>query len=387
MKMTNHKQRKGLYRREQTTVVLTIPATPLLLEEAKARGWRIVYLRHWGNALPRGISPMGALINEFEGSKVFKDLRKAGCACVRLGTLPHPGDHSLLAVLPDLEAEGRLAAEHFAERGFRHVAYFGRKPWGDRSKIWQGCQIRSEDLGMTCHLYRFEWKRGETSQAKAIRKRSEFSTWIKDLPKPIGLLSAGDGLAAVQCIDLSEAGLNVPDDVAVLSRGDDPNICESCMPTISSLELDDQGRLRAACDWLQRLMDGEKAPEKPIMIPPKGVIVRESTDILATPDRVVAEALRYMWDRLNQDFSVEQIAGVVGLSASQLQRRFQKALGRSVVQELLRKRLDEARHLLRSTDLPIADIAPRLGFHSATYMHRAFRRSFGVTPAHYRRAQ
>jgi transcriptional regulator GlxA family with amidase domain len=102
---------------------------------------------------------------------------------------------------------------------------------------------------------------------------------------------------------------------------------------------------------------------------------------------VVAAALRYIWDWLHYDLSVDQIADEVGLSASQLQRRFQKALGRSVVQELLRKRLDEARHLLRTTDLSIADIAPKLGFHSDSYLYRSFRSAYGMTPAQYRKSQ
>jgi LacI family transcriptional regulator len=374
-----------LYRREHVTIALTIPASPLLLEEAKVRGWRLVYLWHWNNVLPDQIKLQGALINDLPGSKIVRDLQKRGCACVRIGNVPHHGDPTLLPVLPDMRQEGCVAAEHFAERGFRHVAFFGRNPWSDFHALFEGFQQRSEELGMVCHLYRFEKKQRESPETRRKRLRQEFSLWLKELPKPVGLLATSAWHAAVHCVDISLAGLRIPEDVAVLSRGDKPDLCQGCIPTISSLELDEEGWLRRACDWLQLLMDGEPVPSEPIMIPPKGVIERESTDVLATPDRIVAEALRYMWNHLNADLSVEQIADVVGLSACQLQRRFQKALGRSIVQELLRKRLDEAKHLLLSTDLPIADIAPRVGFHSATYMHRTFRRSFGVTPAQYRR--
>jgi LacI family transcriptional regulator len=201
------------------------------------------------------------------------------------------------------------------------------------------------------------------------------------------LFASGSWQAAKLCIDVFESGLHVPDDVAILSSGNNSNVCQSCIPTISSLDIDEEGHLHTACDWLEKLMKGEALPENPIMIPPKGVIERESTNILATSDRVVAEALRYIWDHLQNDLSVDDIADVVGLSTSQLQRRFRTALGRSVVQELLRKRLDEARHLLRATNLPIADIGPKLGFHSDSYFYRSFRKRFGMTPAQYRRKQ
>jgi LacI family transcriptional regulator len=383
--MTILQSKPKRYLREHVTVALTIPASPLLLEEAKIRGWRLVYLWHWNNILPDQIKLQGALIDDLPGSKVVHDLQKRGCACVRVGNIPHSGDHALLPVLPDMRREGCVAAEHFAERGFRHVAFFGRNPWSDFQRLFEGFRQRAEELGMVCHLYRFESKQRESPEARKNRSRQEFSHWLKELPKPVGLLASSAWHAAVHCVDISLAGLRVPEDIAVLSRGDKPDLCQGCIPTISSLELDEEGRLRAACDWLQRLMDGEPVPSEPIMIPPKGVVVRESTDVLATPDRIVAEALRYIWDHLNGDLSVEQIADVVGLSASQLQRRFQKAIGRSIVQELLRKRLDEAQHLLNSTRLPIADIAPRLGFHSTTYLHRSFRKAFGMTPAQYRR--
>ena len=85
------------------------------------------------------------------------------------------------------------------------------------------------------------------------------------------------------------------------------------------------------------------------------------------------------------DLTVGQIAREVGLSSRQLARHFQRALGRGVTEELLRKRLEEAKRLLRATDLPIADLAPRVGFRSTTYLHRTFRQAFGLTPAQYRR--
>lgn len=362
-------------------------ATPLLLNEAKKRNWRLVHLWHWRGHLPARLHPEGALVHYLPDSQPVVDLLKYGCACVRFGTLPHPDDDKLLAVLPDFKAEGTLAAEHFSARGFQHVGFWGTKPWGNFQAMFDGFKQRADQLGMAVHLYRFSPKRDEPKQAKVDRRREEVAKWLLDVPKPVGLFASGDWQAAEYCIDISEAGLRVPDDVAVLSRGNMPHICESCFPTLSSLDLDEAGRLRVACDWIQRLMDGETAPDKPIMFQPRGFIERESTNIIGASDRVVSEAVRYMWEHLHLDLSVEQVAAQVGLSESQLQRRFRKALGRSIVQELLRKRLDEAKRLLRVTDLAVSDIAPRLGFHSATYLHSTFRRSFGLTPLDYRNSR
>jgi LacI family transcriptional regulator len=185
---------------------------------------------------------------------------------------------------------------------------------------------------------------------------------------------------------MRQAGLAIPNDVAVLVRGAHVDLCESSIPTLSSLVLDEETRTRAACDLLDRLMAGEPVPAAPIKIPPLGVVERESTNVLATADRVVAAALRYMWDHLDLDLSDESVAAAVGVSRRQLSRRFRSALGRSFTDELRRKRLDTLKELLRSTDLKVADLATKAGFRSATYLHRSFRKAFGMTPAKYRRS-
>jgi AraC-like DNA-binding protein len=89
--------------------------------------------------------------------------------------------------------------------------------------------------------------------------------------------------------------------------------------------------------------------------------------------------------RVSQCGTQEQVADAVGLSASQLQRRFSKAIGRTIVQELLRKRLEEAKRLLCTTELPVADLVPRLGLRSKAYFHKVFQAHVGMTPIEYRK--
>lgn len=371
-------------RRERVTVALALDANRWIRAEAQARGWRLVHLWYWGFRLPEGIVPRGALVHNLPDDKHVETLLGQGCAVVRLGNLPHPDDALVPAVLPDHAAEGALAADHFYERGFQHVGYFGHDPWSDSRVLYEGFRERTEALGMDCHLYRAK-RSEEDHDAWAERKRREFVTWLRDVPKPFGLLACGDFHAAMNCAWAIQGGFGIPEDVAILSSGNSPDICESSMPTISSLDLDDEGRCRAACDLLDRLMAGEPAPTEPVMIAPKGIVERESTHVLATPDRDVAEALRYTWDHLDLDLSVQDVARVVGLSSRQLARRFHSALDRTFSEELLRKRLEEAKRLLRSTDHAIADLAPMVGFRSTSYLHRSFQKAFGMTPAQYRR--
>lgn len=377
---------KRVGRREQPVVALALRASRQIREEAQARGWRLVHL--WYSGQPTGVQLKGALVDALPDSEEVQTLREQGVPVVRLGKLPHAGDAEVPAILPDHAARGGVAAEHFSGRVFRDVGFVGRDPWSDSLALFEGFRERAEALGMACHLYR--WKpdaRNDRAQTRAVRREQEFVAWLNEMPKPLGLLATGGWQAAKYCAWAAQAGLSIPSDVAVLSTGVRVDICESTMPTISSIEPDAEGTVSAACDLLDSLMAGGKAPARPILIPPKGVVERESTNVLATPDRTVAAALRYMWDHFDMDLSVQDVADEVGMSGRRLTRRFQSALGRTVVEELRRKRLEELKHLLVSSDILIADLAPQVGFRSVHYLHRAFRDALGLTPAQYRRRE
>ncbi len=278
------------------TVALLLPPNRWIRDEARRRGWRLVHLEIRDYYLPPGIVPRGALVNLLPDDPRVRKLRRRGCRVVRLGSFPHPKDDQVPAVLPDHVAEGRLAAEFFAERGFRHVGYVRSDPWSKFLVLFDSFQARAVELGMACHLH------------------------------------------------------------------------------------------RTACDLLARMMAGEPPPTTPIRIPPRGVILRESTNALGVADPTVAAAVEYLWQHLDTDLSVEEIAREVGMSLDRLKRAFHTHLGRGISAERLRRRIEVLADLLQTSDTPIADLAPRLGFHNLTHLHRQFRLAYGTSPERYRLA-
>ena len=371
--------------RKSVTVALAMEANPYVREEAIRRGWRLINLTYCEYILPPGIVPKGALIDLLPDDPRLAMLRKLDCKLVRLGRFTHPDDKRVPVILPDHESEARLAAEHFAERGFAHVGFLGNNPWRESKVMYDAFAASVKTLGMQLHLHRFRAFSDESRIPKLVRMEQEFTDWLRRTPQPLGLMAAGDWRAMRFSNWALRAGFSIPEELAVMGRGDHLSICEGAIPSISSFDLDEEKRIRTACDVLARMMAGEKGPTVPIYIAPKGVIERESTHVLATSDPVVAAALRFMWDHLDRDLSIEDVAGQVAVSSRQLERRFRQALGRSVNEELRRKRMEEGRRLLRTTDASIADIVPMIGFHSTAYFHNIFRLSFGTTPLKYRR--
>jgi LacI family transcriptional regulator len=83
--------------------------------------------------------------------------------------------------------------------------------------------------------------------------------------------------------------------------------------------------------------------------------------------------------------SVEEWAAKVGVSRRVMERRFQISMGRSPHAMIQHERVELAKNLLTTTDLPVSVIAERCGFQSNERLTVNFRASVGVPPATYRR--
>lgn len=369
---------------QQPIIGLSLGMNRWIRAEAKDRDWRLLHLWYHNKKLPR-YKLKGALIRDLPNSDIVVNLLKNKCKVVRLGNYPHPNDEKVLAILPDNTAAGHMAAEHFAQRGFNDVAFFANKPWSDAEILFESFNKKSNKLGMTVHLYQQSQKNKDISKELHLkRKQKEFQVWIKNIPKPVGLLAPGAWFAATYSSWIEEIGLNIPSEVAILSYGNKEDVCECSIPSISYIEINEEGLVHTACESLTKLIIGKQVPKKAIYVKSKKLVTLESTNMLATSDPLVAKTLKYMWENLHVQLSVEDIAKKVNLSSRHLERRFKKALGRTINVEYRRKRLEETKHLLLTSRLTIAEISKTIGFNSTAYLHRTFLKEFKISPAQYR---
>jgi LacI family transcriptional regulator len=354
-----------------------------ILAAAHEYGWRLQHLSFFDGFLPPDLEVHGVIDEHLAGESEVEHLREDGCPVVRLGKLPNPHDHLLPAVLPDYAAAGRLAAMHLAERGFRELGYVGYQFNEVAETIGVAFNERAEELGCTCHFLELGGEK-ERDRSRQELRRERLREWFTSRPKPFAVFTYSDHTAGQLCAACLSTGLSIPEDVAILGYGNVVHHCETAPVEISSVDANQEAFGREAARLLKRLMDGEPAPVDPIMVPPKAIAQRHSTDVLAVPNPVVARALRYIWDHFELSLSVIDIAREVGVSRSALDRAFRRYLGRTVNAELRRKRLERCMELLRSTDMPIADIAAVTGFPNHSYLYRTFQSAFGMTPRQFR---
>ena len=104
----------------------------------------------------------------------------------------------------------------------------------------------------------------------------------------------------------------------------------------------------------------------------------------ATIERLGA-VMEKMHRAFGDGMSVKELADLAGLSVRQFERVFQKALGMSPVQYLMRIRLDHASQLILESAQTISEIAHACGFYDHAHFGHAFTQFFGVSPGEYRK--
>jgi LacI family transcriptional regulator len=285
----------------------------------------------------------------------------------------------------DVESEVRMVVEHFLNCGLQQFAFFSfGDAWSVRPHVEIFCRSLKEQ-GYGCHRY-------QPPASNRIMpmwhesQRPGLVKWLRSLPRPIGIFTPGD-IHSMLLLDMCrEIDISVPEEMAILGLGNDPVICETVRPTLSSVDLDAPRIGYEAAELLTQIMAGKKTKEV-ILVPPSHVAIRQSTDLVAIEDADVAQAVRMIREFACQGIDVSQISNEIGVSRRALERRFRHYLGRSPKAEIMRIRLVQAKSLMAETDKTSESVARNSGFSSLAYFHKAFLREVGMRPQAFRKKQ
>ena len=332
--------------------------------------------------IPSGWEGDGVLTVFHRRRDIVRYIRQLKIPVVDMG-LYRP-DIPLPRVAGDHTRIGLLAAEHFAERDFKHVAWFSTAHSPIQALRLDGFIRGCAALGLDTPR-RWIWEEAaDGSPDDWQRMRRWLERLLRHAPKPLAVFAHNDYDASNVEDACRAAGIAVPEDVAILGVDDNELICLNQPVPLSSIRHDLVGVGYQSAALLDAILDGAPLPADPILIPPNDVILRQSTDQTAITFPAVRDAMHFVKDNLHRSFGVEEVAAAVGVSRSTLDRLFEQHLNRSMHEEILRARLAAAKRLLARTDLVLADIARQTGFCHAQYLNNVFRKTEGVTPRKYR---
>jgi LacI family transcriptional regulator len=281
------------------------------------------------------------------------------------------------SVLIDECAVGALAAAHLADKGLRRFAYYGQAGEYYSLKRWEGFRDTLVAMGLDEPVYHAPETPGETTVAAA-------GDWLASLDKPVGVFGSFSGWAMQLLHAARERGIAVPEQAAVIGGGDVEMLCEAMAPPLTSVDLGGRRVGYQAARLLDAMIDGAEAPAEPILLPPVGVVQRQSTELLAVDDELVIQAAAIIQRRVGEGLVVDELLDELAVSRRTLENRCSTALGATPGAMIRKARMDLAERLLAQTDLSLAEVAKRSGFTRQNRLSVAFRRELGMTPSAYR---
>jgi LacI family transcriptional regulator len=355
-----------------------------LARHARAAHWHLETRHFFDETLPHGWSGDGMIVSNPLRSDLLAFIRRQA---PKQPTVLIEGNNPGLRVpqvAEDNHAAGRLAAEHLLELGHKHFAWWS--PSSDEAvpaARWEGFRETLARAGLSAE--RLEYRAANPTNEWS-RRRAWLVRRLRALPRPVALFALDDQLAAEAVEMCLESNLRVPQDVAVVGVGNIELACETSPVPITSVDNAEDEIASTGAKLLDRLMAGGRAPKQPILIPPRGLVVRQSSNHLALTHPAMLRAAEYVEQHLAEPLDIQRLAAAAGLGRRTLYRVFGSELRCTPADFLHRQRMARARQMLAKSGASIKEVAAACGFGTQRTMNRMFLRMEGLPPRTWRAA-
>lgn len=289
----------------------------------------------------------------------------------------------LPAVLQDQVAIGAMGALHLLERGYRRLLFCGYCDAICRAR-YEGLRRAVCEHGAT--VRKIVVPQRIPAGAGTNSRQSWLAARFRQEKPPFAVVAAQDLLAMTVLDACEEAEYRTPEQVAVLGVDNEEIICGCARVPLSSVDNNLFRHGYEAAQLLGRLMAGERPPARPLLVSPRRVVVRGSTDTVAAQDPRLAGILQDLHEHLDDpDITVKTLCLRHGFSRRALEVLFHKAALKPPGQVIHELRLRRACVYLAQGQQTVQQIASACGFASAGSFCRYFRQVKGTSPEAWRR--
>ena len=282
---------------------------------------------------------------------------------------------------------GVIAAEHLLGRGLRRFGFLGHNR--DRADIKQlnGYTETLKSEGYQSTIFKFNRSVIEGNAEGWEEFILQLRKWIKGLQPPVGIHATSD----INCRYLIEIckslELKIPHDLAIVGSGNEPLICSSPYPSVTSIDKNFEEVGYQAARLLDEMMKSGKRSKEAKYCQPQGIVPRQSTDSYASDHPKVALALRYIAESANRRIKVNDVVNAVATNRRTLERNFREFTGRTISHEISRMRIERAKRLMTESDHSFKELAAELGYRNSDHFYKSFLRAEGQTPSSFRKAR
>lgn len=288
-------------------------------------------------------------------------------------------------MLMDHAGAARMVADHFLSRGFANFGFYSDTDnWSfeERGRAFLTAISKSRHkCDWLCWHRTPEFNKGRNQWKD---KRRWLAAQLKRAPKPLALFAATDD-HALEVLEICESiGLAVPGEVSIIGADNSLRAVEAMRTPISSVDMNMQTLGYRGAALLGELMRGRSSPRQPMRIPPGGLIIRKSSDLVAINHPGVAASLRFMLKHFHEPMGIENLVKVAHMSRRGLHQAFLERVGRPPGAELQRLRIEHAKRLLATSAHKLETIGSMCGYQSANSFWYAFKQATGWSPGEYR---
>ena len=247
-----------------------------------------------------------------------------------------------------------------------------------------------------------DWSRARFAAFKRILNDAGF--WCEELYDPASaaklkcpaaVLAANDDRAFDLLKVLSAKRIKVPQQVAVVGVDNDVLICENSRPRLSSVQPDFEEEGRLAAELLDRMMSSKnpqtsRTPQTSQtsqtlhLVGVAKIAQRESTAEQSHSGRLVQKAIAYIDKHALEGIGVRDVVKHLKCSRRLADLRFRELQGRSILDAITERRLDEVKRLLSGTKEKMDAIASSCGYQNPNYLKNLFRKRFGMSMRKFR---
>lgn len=286
---------------------------------------------------------------------------------------------------------GGAIAEYFIGRGFRNFAYYSLNNAFWSQLRMKGFCKRVEEAGYSVNVYPDAYRKISIEQNQQIGYAWLYDfeksvEWLRSLPKPVGLLVGYDGIGCDLLHAVDQTGMRIPEDIAVVGVDNNEVLCNAVRPQLSSMKFNVERTSYEAAELLDKIMAGEEVMStRPLVCRMIGIVTRHSSDIMAIDDSEVINALKFIKKNHNSPIQVSDVVNSTFVSRRNLEKRFRSALNRSILDEIMRVRIEHVSHLLLNTEMSVDQITSSSTFSSTSCMIRAFKKYKSIPPQAFRK--
>lgn len=324
----------------------------------------------------KALKPDGCII---ENQENIGELVRMGIPVVQTTSINR--SLSVPSIKGNYEEDGKMAFDYFMNLGFRNLGFFGVDFINFSKCRYESFKHYADLHGVPVYAHTLASNKANYRYQNSFKRIIQ---WLGSLPAPIGILACNDDFGQTLINACSLAGVKVPYEVAVLGVDNDELLCNLTVPNLSSISRNLLQASSEICEVLDQMMNGAKVNLDYIQTNPTEVIVRQSTDTIASDDEDVVKAMIFIRENIHRQITVEDVVRATTISRRSLYSRFEAVTGHSINNEIQQRKLQKFKRLLKEKKLSIKEVAYQVGFDEVAHVSRWFSSLENISPTEWK---